>query len=56
VLNFSEALAKEVEDFGVSVGCLAPGPTDTDFFDTSDKRDHSGRHLFQKRVGPTLVW
>lgn len=57
VLNFSEALAKEMEDFGVSVGCLAPGPTDTDFFDTFDKRDHAGCHLFQKksRADPRVV-
>jgi len=36
VLNFSEALAKELEDFGVSVSCLSPGPTDTAFFDDMD--------------------
>ena len=33
VLNFSEALAKEMEDYQVSVSCLAPGPTDTAFFE-----------------------
>lgn len=32
VLNFSEALAKEIEDYGVTVTCLSPGATDTDFF------------------------
>ncbi len=32
VLNFSEALAKELEDHGVTVTCLSPGATDTDFF------------------------
>jgi short-subunit dehydrogenase len=32
VLNFSEALAKELEDYGVTVTCLSPGATDTDFF------------------------
>lgn len=36
VLNFSEALAKELEGFGVSVTCLSPGPTDTGFFDGVD--------------------
>lgn len=38
VLNFSEALAKELEDFGVGVSCLSPGPTDTAFFDGVDPR------------------
>jgi len=33
VLNFSEALAKELEDHDVVVTCLSPGPTDTNFFD-----------------------
>jgi hypothetical protein len=33
VLNFSEALAKELEDYNVVVTCLSPGPTDTNFFD-----------------------
>jgi hypothetical protein len=33
VLNFSEALAKELEDYNVVVTCLSPGPTDTNFFE-----------------------
>lgn len=32
VLSFSEALAVELENTGVSVTALCPGPTDTDFF------------------------
>jgi short-subunit dehydrogenase len=32
VLNFSEALAKEMEDYQVVVTCLCPGATDTNFF------------------------
>jgi short-subunit dehydrogenase len=48
VLNFSEALAKELEDHGVSVGCLAPGPTDTAFFDSVDPRRIAGGHFFGK--------
>ncbi len=32
VLHFSEALAEELRGSGVSVTCLCPGPTDTDFF------------------------
>lgn len=33
LLNFSEALAKELEDDHIGVTCLSPGPTDTNFFD-----------------------
>lgn len=32
VLNFSEALTKELADYNVTVTCLSPGATDTDFF------------------------
>ena len=32
VLSFAEALRNELEDTGVSVTALMPGPTDTDFF------------------------
>lgn len=32
VLSFSEALVKELEDTNVTVTCLLPGATDTDFF------------------------
>lgn len=38
VLSFSEALAKELEDDGVTISCLSPGPTDTGFFHDFDKR------------------
>jgi uncharacterized protein len=31
VISFSEALANEVQGTGVSVTCLCPGPTDTEF-------------------------
>lgn len=48
VLNFSEALAKEMEDYGVSVSCLAPGPTDTSFFDGVDPQRIAGGHFFGK--------
>lgn len=48
VLNFSEALAKEMEDHGVSVSCLAPGPTDTAFFDGVDPQRIAGGHFFGK--------
>ena len=37
VLNFSEALAKELEDHGVTITCVSPGPTDTSFFADMDR-------------------
>ncbi|NCZ47669.1 MAG: SDR family NAD(P)-dependent oxidoreductase, partial [Betaproteobacteria bacterium] len=57
VLNFSEALAKEMEDYGVSVSCLAPGPTDTAFFDGVDPQRIDGGHFFRKsaRADPSGV-
>ncbi len=42
VLNFSEALVKEMEEPGVSISCLAPSPTDTAFFDGTDSRRIGG--------------
>jgi len=35
VLNFSEAIAKELEDYHVVVTCLSPGATSTKFFDVA---------------------
>ena len=36
VLSFSEALAEEFLDYNVSVTCLCPGPTESNFGKTSD--------------------
>ena len=36
VLSFSEALAEELRNTGVSVTALCPGPTQTDFADTAE--------------------
>ena len=36
VLSFSEALANEMADFGVTVSVLCPGATATNFFDRAD--------------------
>lgn len=57
VLNFSEAIAKEMEEHGVSVSCLAPGPTDTAFFDNVDPHRIDGGHFFRKsaRADPRAV-
>lgn len=37
--SFSYALRAELKDTGVSVTCLMPGPTDTDFFERADMMD-----------------
>ena len=39
ILNFSEALAKEMEDYHVVVTCLSPGATDTNFFNNAQMGD-----------------
>jgi short-subunit dehydrogenase len=48
VLNFSEALAKELEDYGVTVSCLSPGPTDTSFFRDVDASGVKAGHFEQR--------
>ena len=54
VLNFSEALAKELEDYNVSVTCLSPGPTETNFFTVAKMNDinisHMNNRLSAKKV------
>ncbi len=37
--NFSFAIADELHDSGVTVTCLMPGPTDTEFFERADIED-----------------
>ena len=37
--SFSMALRNELKDTGVTVTCLMPGPTETDFFETADMED-----------------
>jgi short-subunit dehydrogenase len=37
--SFSFALRNELEDSGVTVTCLMPGPTDTQFFERADMED-----------------
>jgi short-subunit dehydrogenase len=37
--SFSVALGHELKDTGVSVTCLMPGPTDTEFFERADMLD-----------------
>ena len=37
--SFSYALRNELQDSGVTVTCLMPGPTDTEFFERADLLD-----------------
>src|SRR5207253_2064643 len=37
--SFSIALRNELKDTGVTVTCLMPGPTDTNFFERADMMD-----------------
>lgn len=37
--SFSDALGNELKDTGVTVTCLKPGPTDTEFFERADLLD-----------------
>lgn len=39
VLSWSEALATELKETGITVTALCPGPTDTDFFEKADAAD-----------------
>ena len=45
VLSLTEALRVELEETGISVTALCPGPTDTDFFPKADMVDTT---VFQK--------
>ena len=45
VLSWSEGLAEELQDTGVTLTALCPGPTDTDFFEKADMVD---TRAFQK--------
>ena len=37
--SFAAALRAELKDTGITVTCLMPGPTDTDFFERADLGD-----------------
>jgi short-subunit dehydrogenase len=54
VLSFSEAIHNEAKDFGVTVTCLCPGPTKTEFDKragtTNTKLFASGRVMSARRV------
>jgi short-subunit dehydrogenase len=48
VLNFSEALAMELADHGITVSCLSPGPTATNFFNEIDASGVQNGHFVQR--------
>jgi short-subunit dehydrogenase len=48
VISFSEALANELTETGVTVTCLCPGPTDTEF----QKRAGTEETLLFRRMRP----
>jgi uncharacterized protein len=56
VLNFSEALSKELEDYNVSVTCLSPGHTRTNFFKSAGIGDKdAGFYGLKTRMAPEKV-
>ena len=55
VLNFSDALAMELEDDSVSVTCYSPGHTDTEFFDRAEVSKDSKFYAQKTRVSPRDV-
>jgi short-subunit dehydrogenase len=52
VLSLSEALATELEETGVTLTALCPGPTDTDFFPKADMME---TRAFQHAMAPQDV-
>jgi uncharacterized protein len=52
VLSWSEALATELDETGVTVTALCPGPTDTDFF---EKADAENTRAMQMAMAPQEV-
>jgi uncharacterized protein len=52
VLSLSESLATELEDSGVTLTALCPGPTDTDFFPKADMME---TRAFQHAMPPQEV-
>lgn len=51
--SFSVALQHELQDSGVTVTCLMPGPTDTEFFERADMEDTKVGQ--QRKDDPAMV-
>ena len=52
VLSFSEAIANELREHGVTVTCLCPGYTNTSFFDDMEK---GGGNMLARGADPMDV-
>lgn len=55
VLNFSDAIAMELEEYGVSVSCYSPGHTDTEFWDRAEISKDNKFYGQKTRVSPKDV-
>ena len=55
VLNFSDAIAMELEDDGVSVSCYSPGHTDTEFWNRAEISKDNKFYGLKTRVSPKDV-
>ena len=50
--SFSYALREELKDSGVTVTCLMPGATETEFFRARGHAGHQGRHRKRRTIRP----
>jgi short-subunit dehydrogenase len=55
VLNFSESLAKELEDYNITVTCFSPGLTNTNFFNHAKVPNSNNFYRINKRFDPQDV-
>lgn len=55
VLNFSEAIAMELKNYGIVVTCVSPGHTSTNFFKNANISDNHKFYGTNTRVEPCLV-
>ena len=56
VRGFSDALYKEVRDFGVKVTCIYPGSVKTDFFRHNDSITPHDNMLMPEDVASHILW
>ena len=56
VRGFSDAIYKEVRDFGVKVTCVYPGSVKTDFFRHSESIDANDNMLMPEDVAAQIVY
>lgn len=56
VRGFSDALYKEVRDFGVKVTCIYPGSVKTDFFRHNDNITPHDNMLMPEDVASQIIW